>query len=305
MKGILTIYITLFFSIAGAAQQMVGSDAYFLNLLSINPAYAGSENCFSTSFMYRTQWAGTEGAPTTYQFSAHAPVFQNKMGLGLSAVNDNIGISSTSHFMANYAYRLPLSQGMLTLGLAAGISIYSTNWNGVTATDYDDPLLSDFPSTTVLPNTSVGARYSFKKFDFGFSAPFMLNHRPDSITNQQTLTHRFSEYAYHLYASTGFNLSPNLSFHPSVLFQYQMDNPVGFNISAQLSYNELVWAGFSYRTEKALMYHIQLQVNNQLRVVYTFTSYLGETSSYFNQSHEVILRYNLIQLVNAVNPLNF
>ena len=76
------------------AQQDAQYTQYMYNPMNVNPAYAGSRDALSIFGMHRTQWVGLEGAPTTNVFSIHTPLKNERLGLGLSIVNDKIGPSS-------------------------------------------------------------------------------------------------------------------------------------------------------------------------------------------------------------------
>ena len=64
---------------------------YAFNTLAINPGYAGSREALTLTALHRSQWVGFEGAPITQTLTLHAPLLDNKLGLGLSILNDNIG----------------------------------------------------------------------------------------------------------------------------------------------------------------------------------------------------------------------
>ena len=92
------------------AQQDAQYTQYMYNPMNINPAYAGSRDVLSIFGMHRTQWVGLEGAPTTNVFSIHTPLKNERLGLGLSIVNDKIGPSSENSISIDFAYRIPFSE---------------------------------------------------------------------------------------------------------------------------------------------------------------------------------------------------
>ena len=77
-------------------QQVTHYTQYISNELTINPAYAGAEGAMSVSLVHRSQWSGIEGAPSSQSFAAHSllSVKSENIGLGLSIMNDKIGIHS-------------------------------------------------------------------------------------------------------------------------------------------------------------------------------------------------------------------
>src|ERR1044071_6202618 len=65
---------------------------YMFNETFINPAYAGSKEAMSATLLHRQQWVNFPGRPVTTSFSLHGPLMNNKMGLGLSVMNERIGV---------------------------------------------------------------------------------------------------------------------------------------------------------------------------------------------------------------------
>jgi hypothetical protein len=51
----------------------------------------------------RSQWVGIEGSPQTQSFSAHAPLKNKNVGLGLSIINDKIGPSDELYMNGNFS----------------------------------------------------------------------------------------------------------------------------------------------------------------------------------------------------------
>ena len=75
----------------------------------------------SLTGLVREQWVGIEGAPSTQSFNAHTPLRNNKIGVGMSLINDKIGVSNKLNLYGSGSYRLKLSESMnLQFGLQAG-----------------------------------------------------------------------------------------------------------------------------------------------------------------------------------------
>src|SRR5690349_18658589 len=87
----LTFFLALLLCFKSYAQQLPQFTQYMFNRLVINPAYAGGDGPLSLTLANRSQWLGVDGAPTTQTFTAHS-MFTKKNGLGLSLVNDKIGV---------------------------------------------------------------------------------------------------------------------------------------------------------------------------------------------------------------------
>ena len=70
----------------GVAQQLPQFTQYMYNTISINPAYAGSRETISVVGLHRSQWVGFSGGPITQTLSAHAPLRNEKIGIGVSLI---------------------------------------------------------------------------------------------------------------------------------------------------------------------------------------------------------------------------
>jgi type IX secretion system PorP/SprF family membrane protein len=75
------------------AQFDINFTQYMFNEAVINPGYAGSRECLSGTMLYRQQWAGLDGAPTTITGSVHSPLMNGQLGAGINFVNEKIGVS--------------------------------------------------------------------------------------------------------------------------------------------------------------------------------------------------------------------
>ena len=88
------IAIVLLSSYTAISQQLPQFTQYMYNTISINPAYAGSRETISLVGLHRSQWTAIDGGPTTQTFSIHSPMRNEKVGLGLSFINDELGFGN-------------------------------------------------------------------------------------------------------------------------------------------------------------------------------------------------------------------
>ena len=108
------------------AQQLPQFTQYMYNTISINPAYAGSRETLSVVGLHRSQWVGLEGGPTTQTLSIHTPMRNERVGLGFSFINDELGYQNFSYLYADFSYTIPTGENSkLAFGLKAGFTGYS------------------------------------------------------------------------------------------------------------------------------------------------------------------------------------
>jgi len=245
------------------------------------------------------------GAPKTLTFSIHSPLHYDRMGLGLSVIHDNIGVQSKSHITGNYAYRIHLDKRILAFGLAAGISVYNTDWPQLVAADPDDPNIADYPESKILPNFSFGTWYKTERFYAGVSLPLFLGHSTDSTTGEMVLDNKQTAYTYFLTSGYTFGISENFKFLPSVLLKFNAKQSVQLDVTTQISYNDILWLGVTYRTRKSMVGMIQLQLSKQIRLAYAYGFDFGLFKGHQGISHEIMLRYDLVVFTEAVHPREF
>jgi len=120
------IAIALFSCTVGIAQQLPQFTQYMYNTISINPAYAGSREALSIVGLHRSQWVGFKGGPITQTLSIHTPLRNDRVGLGLSFIEDDLGPQNYTYLYGDFSYSIPTGQtGKLAFGLKAGFTQYS------------------------------------------------------------------------------------------------------------------------------------------------------------------------------------
>ncbi|HNU59774.1 MAG TPA: PorP/SprF family type IX secretion system membrane protein, partial [Aquaticitalea sp.] len=168
--------VLLLLGLLSYAQQDPQFTQYMYNMSVINPAYAtGDEENINIGGMYRTQWVGAVGGPSTGSLFVHLPL-NSRIETGLSVVHDQIGdVVNESNVYADFAYVLPMGEtSKLSLGVKAGATFFSTNFNGfVYSDDLPDPAFAENLSRT-FPNIGVGAFYFGSNYYLGLSAPNLL-----------------------------------------------------------------------------------------------------------------------------------
>src|SRR5580765_7238505 len=177
MKKIYLAALMAFMALADAeAQQNPHYTQYMYNMNVINPAYAGSKDHLSGAVLYRNQWVGIDGAPTTFSLSGSSPIGKN-VGGGLSIISDKIGPVTEQNIYADFSYTLNLGgEHRLALGLKGGVTIQNTSL----FSDIDsslpvpgDPAFSQNTSNT-FGNFGAGAFYYTNKYYVALSVPNML-----------------------------------------------------------------------------------------------------------------------------------
>jgi type IX secretion system PorP/SprF family membrane protein len=282
------------------AQQDPMYSQYMFNMLSVNPAFAGSRETLTATALYRKQWVGIDGAPTTVTFSADGPIRNQRMALGINIVSDRIGISKTTMINASYAYRVMLvNGGVLSLGLQGGINQYRADYSSV-QTYYpglDPPQIDQaFASSegSLFPNFGFGAYYYTGRFFVGMGVPKMLK---NNLTGTNSPTIDFTSYPNrqnrHLFITSGysFDMNQDWTLKPSLLIKGVHGAPLEMDVNVNAWWRQKVGAGLSYRSADAMVAMLQFQAKPEINFGYAYDMTLSKFSGTNSGSHELMVRF--------------
>jgi type IX secretion system PorP/SprF family membrane protein len=305
MKRILQAVFLVLIPLCLSGQLSPVTNQYVLNPLTINPAFAGNRGVLNLAANYRKQWTGITGAPETVTFTADAPVADNKVGLGLIIMNDKIGVTNNTYVMTNYAYNITMGEGSLSFGLGAGIITTNTVWSDLVVLDPGDELYLTNSSRFLVPSFSFGTYYNNRNFFLGFSIPEFVGYKFNYDKNKYGLTVDPSQYNFLLNTGYAIGLSSKVNLIPSTLLNFSPGQKILFDLNANLDFNNRFWIGASYRNARSVGALVQVQINNQFKIAYTYDFDTGKLAGYSNGSHEVMLRYEFRYKVKVVDPLIF
>jgi type IX secretion system PorP/SprF family membrane protein len=301
-KQFLHILFVFFLGAPAYGQLEPLLDQNQLNGLAINPAYAGVQDALSIGIHSRAQWTGFDGAPRTLSVSAHTPLKNKKVNLGLLVMGDRLGSKTESGFQLSYAYRMTMGSGKLSLGLGAGISHLTTDMSRIRYADEGDLLLQNPGQRMVLPEFSLGAYYHHEKYFVGFSLPFFMSHFTSDASGKYQFAFHPGDANYLLYGGYIFQASESIDIFPSALLRMNPADATQLDIHIDAIYRERFWLGTNIRTNGQISALFQVQVNPQFRIGYSYGFELSELSSYQKGSHEVGLQYNFRYMLNVVSP---
>lgn len=286
------VFSIIFFGKELSAQQDAMYSMYMFNGLAVNPAYAGSRERASFTALYRNQWSGLEGAPKTAVAVGHAPLANDKVGLGFSITSDNLSIFNMVSISASYAYRIKIKRGKLSLGANATFNNYRARWNELTLNDGNDRALTSNPDNVMSPNFGLGAYYYAEKFYVGISVPHLLN---SSLSENFKLAGKelvARQYKHYFFTMGGiFKVTENIKFKPSLLFKYVRNAPFQADFNAAILMKEALWLGVSYRTGDAVSVMVEYMFTKGLRVGYAYDITLTELSNYSSGTHEIMVGF--------------
>jgi type IX secretion system PorP/SprF family membrane protein len=285
------------------AQQLPQFAQYMFNTISINPAYAGSRETLSVVGLHRSQWVGVQGAPATQTLSIHAPMRNEKVGLGLSVINDELGYENFSYIYGDFSYTINVSEKTkLGLGIKAGLTSYSLDADFQSDQSFDPLVLGVEDRWTA--NIGAGAYLHANKWYVGLSAPRIVNRDLNSDKDYRAL----ERVSYYFTGGYVFNLSKTTKLKPAFLVKATNGAPLSIDLNANFLFNEKIWLGGGYRINEqtaSLGGLADFQVSDQLRIGYAYEYPLSDLSPYTGGTHEVLLMFELFKAKRVKSPRYF
>lgn len=289
------------------AQNEVTYSQYMFNNLLVNPAYAGYKEDININLLSRNQWVGIKGAPTTQSLIADGAFFHNKnVGLGLSILNDRVGIQGQTSIMANYAYRLPVGEkGRLSFGVGVGAVQFSLNGDRAIVGDQTDINFSG-SQNYLSPDAKIGVHYSDDVFYAGLSANNLLT---TALSKNNQRANYVALPPVHMFLTVGaiINVNESVKMKPSLMLRDDPQSMGNFDINASFLFKDVLWLGGSYRVgvdmwkntnnlnatfqQNSLVGLVEVFVAKQFRVGYAYDYSLSDLNSYSSGSHEISLGF--------------
>src|SRR5687767_13222369 len=142
MKKIITIILGMVVWAGSYAQQRPIHSLYMFDPLLINPAYAGTQVQLSTTAIYRNQWVNFPGAPKTFTVTGHSGFRNSRVGVGIIAGRDEIGIHGENSLYLAYSYKIPIakySKTTISFGLQGGFNDLKSDYGKLDPKSPSDP----------------------------------------------------------------------------------------------------------------------------------------------------------------------
>lgn len=302
------IYVLLFFTVIASVlvfgQQPAQYSLYMLNPYGVNPAAAGLKGTLEASAGLRTQWVGIDGQPLTQYINVTLPLSIVSSGVGISVHNESIGARSGLTAKASYNYMTKMAGGQLSVGISGGIVQGTLNGSKLrTPTgdynqgviDHKDNILQAATINGITPTFDMGIFFMNEKLIGGISASNLIE--PRLTLSGQTDINVVLKRNYFALIGTNFDLTNNLTLHPSVLVksdavQTQMD------FSTFVRYNDNIFLGGTFRgysknSQDAVAIFGGLNLSSKIKMAYSYDLTLSALKTVTQGTHEILIQYNL------------
>jgi type IX secretion system PorP/SprF family membrane protein len=291
-RHITTVLLTtigLMGAISSIAQQKVQFTQYMFNPLVINPAYAGADGPLAVNFINRTQWAGVENAPVTQTLSAHSLFKKEHIGIGLTLVNDKIGVHNNFSLMTNYAYHLMVGpNARVSMGVQGGIHRTTSDYASLMSPNTYDPKLSTSPVRESYFDFGFGFYFRNEQWNIGVSCPELV---PRSISVSDSSSFKLNRTNTFLLTRYRMRASETIEVEPGILLKYLNGVDMSFDLNINMIYREVLTTGLSYRKKESIDFLFKAQLTPQLQFGYAYDHPIGYMDRISNGSHELMVQY--------------
>ena len=289
--GIILLWL-LALATAVRAQQETQHSMYFFNPVLLNPAYAGSQEAIQVTGTVRDQWTGLKGAPKTQVLSVHSPLRTENVGIGLTVLNDQLGVTKNTGLYADIAYSVKVNKknNRLAFGVKLGMDFFRQDFSSLRVNDNTDALYTDgFNYKKNLFNVGAGVYYYGKRYYLGISTPRLVKNKINLDANQSAI----QENHYYAFGGIVIKLNPAINMRPSFIVKYVNNAPLSIEGNLSFLFYDKIWIGAMYRHKAAAGLNIMYNINQNLRIGYAYDYQLTSLQKFSQGSHEIMLSYDL------------
>lgn len=253
-----------------------------------NPAALAIDSKIMVDMIFRNQWFGLEGAPTTGAINAQFELYHD-MAAGLNVSYDLIGVNHATQVSGQYAYRAYFeNDNALIFGVSLGIDQRVNDLPSAQLTDFDDPAFAQRYSKMHF-NAGFGMYYYSPKFYIGASIPQLFQSVEKSDVSG------FSPPLWHYYMTTGFYIEAgeNYRLNPNIQVKAAFNTPIQADLILRNTFSGFWSLNVGYRTENSLIAGADFLVGGQFRMGYAMNYDLGKLSKARGMSHELYVGIGL------------
>ena len=272
-----------------SAQQDVSFAHYWALEPSFNPAAIGKTSLINVTGAYAISMTGFENNPKTMFVAGDMPFYfmNGYHGVGLQLMSDDIGLFKHQRLTAQYAYKLSLLGGTLSIGLQAGMLSEKFKGSELDLRE-DDPALEKTDVTGTALDLAAGLYYQHRNWYAGLSILHAME--PEVELGEKSII----DIARSYYFTAGYNIrlhNPFFTIHPSVLAR---TDGVGYrvDVTARVKYSyekRLLYAGVAYSPTNSVTALIGGNFHG-ISIGYSYEAYTSALS-FKHGSHELFVGY--------------
>lgn len=263
---------------------------YFDMESSFNPAAVGKQAKLNVTAAYALDMAGFEHNPRTMYLAADMPfqLFNHQQGVGVSLMNDQIGLFTHQRLSLQYAYKKKIWGGKMSIGLQGGMLSESFDGSKVDAGESGDPAFATTNVEGSGMDFALGLYFFHRNWYVGLSGQHLT-----SPTINLGESNEFKIDATY-YLTGGYNIqlrNPFLSIKSSALVRYDGTAWRG-DVTGRLVYQhegKHLYGGLTYSPDHSVTFLLGGTFHGVM-LGYSYECYTSKLNA-GNGSHELFIGY--------------
>jgi type IX secretion system PorP/SprF family membrane protein len=225
-----------------------------------------------------------------------APVIQDgvsgepnfHMGVGGQLFSEKTGPISYTGLQGSFAAHLRLVKN-LRMGIGASMELlnYRLNPDAIEMLNANDITLAQNRVSLLLPSLNAGIAFYSERFFVAAATRQLLRNRVE--INPANPVVSGLEVHYYMQAGLKFKLAENVHLTPSVALRTISPAPPALDLSLQGSWKNMVYLGFSYRHQDALVFLAGFRFSPLLRFDYAYDYTTSNLTKFNSGSHSLVL----------------
>ena len=257
---------------------------------SFNPASVGKDNKLNVVGAYGLDFSGYEHNPNTFYVGADMPLYFLKQyhGVGISILNDKLGVFTHQRISVQYAFRYHLFGGMLSAGVQSGMLFEKFDGSKLDPEEASDPALTQSEVNGNSLDFGAGLYYTHRNWYVGASVQHLNSPLVElGETNELQVNRTY-------YLTGGYNIklrNPFLTIPVSALVRYD-GTACRTDLTARVVYSHekrMLYGGVSYSPTNSVTAFVGGTFHG-INVGYSYEMYTG-TTAFKNGSHGLFVSY--------------
>lgn len=284
------IYLLLFILFSNAQQASAQLNPlgtqYFNNQYLANPALAGIADGLNLNVAYRQQWSSIPGSPQLQNFTADYGF--SKVGMGLSVLNEKVGLQRQTRVVGTYAYHLPVSDGRaIHFGVSFGFMNQRLQGNDISG-DQDDILVGLYNARETYVDGDFGLAYTSGGLNIQAALPNLKSFfKKDDVKVADVATF-YSAVSYKIKLTEG---AEGIGIEPKAALRgvKGMDNMWDAGAQLTLADEQVILLGLYHSTESAT-FGLGMNYKKKYLISGMYTTQTSTLTGYSNGTFELSLR---------------
>jgi type IX secretion system PorP/SprF family membrane protein len=298
MKKIPFILVFNLICVMAMAQSNIRLNTFWDNTYYINPAYINEKNLAEFRMATRKQWVNFPGSPMTLFASGSTYIEDIHTQFGARILQDQIGYTSTTDLQLTYGYSSLLDNGWkIHLGVEGSYQMIGFDKTKMRFEGDDDPNISDKLLSQNNFNAGVGMELTHQMWRFGassqniFSLFYPINKQFTNTNYVYAMCHEYN----HDYLNMGYGACfiQNLN-----ISQLELNLTGYFKVTPEANSFQL---GLFYRTWSEIGILFGFDLNNNMKLTYSYDYNISGISQSSYGSHELMISYRLDRIWQCHN----